>query len=265
MNCQCPHLCKIISITIGSKYCPLMDRDPILNKEIVCSHLQPETCYPFSEEERRSWRARYQKEYQKPLLRIWDRLSGSHPNHGHGMMSRAPDMRLDTYDERKSSLAKHLDYKDRTPGPYISFTTDPDEIQRHVIKRHGKDRGPHMLTVVDPRKRVSSGLPILNVTAEMDRYEIQDPYVQRGQYYINEHVCLWQVNDAEFVGHWSWDYLARYENWYQDIIIPAFKRSRECRTVDTHEAGLDVLLPAFNALSGRFVPSIWSSQELIDS
>lgn len=105
------------------------------------------------------------------------------------MKSRAPDMRLDTYNVRKSSLAKHLDYKDWTPGPYISFNFSPAEIKGHVAKR-GEFRGPHWLTVIDPITRMSQGLPLLEVLAEMKSYGIQDPYGRRNQYYVDEHVCL---------------------------------------------------------------------------
>lgn len=163
-------------------------------------------------------------------------------------------MRLDTYETRKNSLAKHLDYMDRTPGPYISFTTNPAEIQGHVMKRRrGRDRGPHTLTVIDPNKRTSMGLPILEVLAEMDRYGIPDPYGLGNAYYFDEHVCLWQVTEAEIVGHFPWDALEQNDNWYQDIIMPAFREFTEQQPVNPTEDAIDDLLHGFNELSGRFV------------
>ena len=89
--------------------------------------------------------------------------------------------------------------------------------------RHGR-RGPHTLTVVDPNVRVKKGLPILDVAAEMRHYGIEDPYQKGGQYYKHHYVCLWQVSREEVVGEWQWDDLATHQDWYEDIIIPAFRQ-----------------------------------------
>ncbi|KAH8763665.1 hypothetical protein F5883DRAFT_361506, partial [Diaporthe sp. PMI_573] len=175
-----------------------------------------------SEEWRHPWRARCHQGYEQPLLRIWDEHSGSQPKN-HSMLSRAPDMRLDTYQKRKSSLANHLDYREWIAGPYISFTTSPAAIEDHVRRRRGKDRGSQKLTVVDPKQRIANGLPVLDVLTEMENYEILDPYGLGNHYYINEHVCLWEVTEAEIVGHWEWDDLEQNENWYENIVMPAFK------------------------------------------
>lgn len=173
------------------------------------------------------------------------------------MMSREPEMRLDTHEKRESSLAKHLDYKDRTPGPYISFTTSPNQIQDLAMKRSG-NRGSHTLTVVDPNKRISMGLPILDVLAEMDSYGIPDPYGRGNQYYFGHHVCLWQVTEAEIVGHFQWDYLKQKDNWYEDIIMPAWRKFTEQHRVKPTECPIGHLLRGFNKLSGRSVTLSWS-------
>ncbi|KAG6361348.1 hypothetical protein INS49_009573 [Diaporthe citri] len=151
-------------------------------------------------------------------------------------------MRLDTYEKRKSSLAKHLDYEHWTPGPYISFTSSPAVIQGYVMKRSGRSRGPHTLTVIDPSKRISMGLPILDVLAEMQSYRIPDPYGRGNQYCFGEHVCLWQVIEAEIVGHFPWDYLEQKDNWYQDIILPAFREFTEQHRVRPAQGSIDDLL-----------------------
>lgn len=161
-------------------------------------------------------------------------------------------MRLDTYEKRRNSLAKHLDYQDWTPGPYISFTTNPAEIRNHVMRR-GKDRGPYKLTVVDPNKRINEGLPILDVLAEMESYGIQDPYRRCNQYYVDEHVCLWQVTEAQIVGQFEWVDLEQNDNWYQEIIMPAFREFTEQHTANPTEGAIDDLLSGLNELSGRFV------------
>lgn len=167
------------------------------------------------------------------------------------MNSREPEMRLDTYEERRSSLAKHLDYKDWTPGPYISCTTNPTEIQGHVAKRG--DRGSRTLTVIDPNTRIGNGLPILDVAAEIKEYKIPDPYGQKGRHHIDEYVCPWQVTEPEIVGHWDWDELEQRENWYQDIIMPAFREFTKRHTVNPAEGTSDDLLPGLNELSGKYV------------
>ena len=91
--------------------------------------------------------------------------------------------------------------------------------------RHGR-RGPHTLIVVDPDVCLKRGLPILDVAAEMRHYETEDPYGKGGQYYRHHYVCLWQVFEEKVVGEWQWDDLATQKDWYEDIIIPAFRQHR---------------------------------------
>ncbi|KAL2287022.1 hypothetical protein FJTKL_06047 [Diaporthe vaccinii] len=83
----------------------------------------------------------------------------------------------------------------------------------------------------------------------MDNYDISDPYGRRTEYYFDEHVCLWQVTEAEIVGHFRWDDLEQNDNWYQEIIIPAFRGFRGQHTVSPTEGAIDNLLLDFNKLS----------------
>ncbi|KAI0163624.1 hypothetical protein BJ166DRAFT_449303, partial [Pestalotiopsis sp. NC0098] len=156
-----------------------------------------------------------------PLLRIWDYRSGSQPIDGRGMFSRAPNMRLDTAEVRKRTLARHLYHGDWIPSPYISFTTSPTGVQDLAARREA-NRGFQTLTVVDPVTRMRLGLPVLDVVTEMDNYDIAGPY-GRFDYYTNHFLCLWQVTEPEIVGHWAWGDLVNNKNWYQQIIIPAFE------------------------------------------
>lgn len=96
-------------------------------------------------------------------------------------MSRAPEMRLDNANSRQDSFTKHLDHKVWIPGPYISFTTSSTAIEDLAQMRVAK-RGPQTLTVVDPNSRIANGLPVLHATAEMDHYNIRDPYGQLNEY-----------------------------------------------------------------------------------
>ncbi|KAB5569981.1 hypothetical protein GE09DRAFT_692267 [Coniochaeta sp. 2T2.1] len=201
----------------------MTDDYPVLDQQTVLDRLYPERTSVFKvEEQLHPWRARYSQSFQEPLLRIWDRVSGSNPTKDGRMISRAPEMRLDNAEARQASLAKHLDHSDWTPGPYISFTTSPAMIETLVRMRVDK-RGAQTLTVIDPNIRIRNGLPVLDLAAEMDYYNIPDPYGKSKEYYLNHHVCLWQVTKAEIVDHWDWASLAGNEYWYQEISIPAFE------------------------------------------
>lgn len=208
----------------------------------------------------------------KPLLRIWDCYSGSQPIDGRGMFSRAPNMRLDTAERRKRTLAQHLNHSEWIASPYISFTTSPGAIQDLAPWRERRNRGPQTLTVVDPSTRIRTGLPVLDVATEMNNYNIPSPY-GKSNYYTNHFVCLWQVTEPEIVGKWSWGDLVKNKDWYQQIIIPAFEqfqataRARETPMSNNHATAnrshtrfkpgstsgrdADDLSTAFNRLTGK--------------
>lgn len=98
----------------------------------------------------------------------------------------------------------------------------------------------------------------------MQNYGIPDPYGRGNQYYINHHVCLWQVTEAEIVGHWPWTALEHDSNWYENIIMPAFREFKKIATqprsaqpnIANPTAGtVDDLLSNFKSLS-RMLPTI---------
>jgi hypothetical protein len=78
------------------------------------------------------------------------------------------------------------------------------------------------LTVINPKVRVANRLPILDMAAEMSHYGVPNPY-GRTMYYRNHYLCLWEVTEPEVIGSWAWDDLAKEANWYEEIILPAFK------------------------------------------
>ncbi|KAF2622921.1 hypothetical protein BU25DRAFT_305163, partial [Macroventuria anomochaeta] len=176
------------------------------------------------EEEMHPWAVNKSQQLDRPLLRIWDSWSGSQPDKDSRMLSRAPDMPLDTKEARRESLAAHLDHRNwAKPTPYISFTTSADAVARLADMRIQR-RGPQTLTVVDPSSRLRNGLPVLDVTAEMDYHCILDPYGKGNEYYMDHYVCLWEVTAEEVVDRWDWAELTSEENWYEDVIMPAFNR-----------------------------------------
>lgn len=213
-----------------------MAQAPTLDRQIVCDLLKPQHLL-MNEEYFHPWQGSYLQPFQTPLLRVWDWLSGSQPLRDIGMLCRAPNMQLDTAEARKPTLARHLDHREWIPGPYISFTTSPEAIEALALMR--AKRGSQILTVIDPNTRVRKGLPVLDVAAEMDYYDIPDPYGRSKEYYINHFVCLWQVTEAEIIGNWDWDSLADNRDWYREIIIPTFEKFKVAswekeRTISTN-------------------------------
>jgi hypothetical protein len=156
-----------------------------------------------------------------PLLRMWDRYSGSQPDHEDRMLSRAPRQCLNDFYARRDSLTTHISHREWEPTPYISFTSSPADAHEMANTR-SYTRGPQYLTVTNPVVRIGHGLPILNAADEMYHYNVQDPYRRWNQYYKDHYLCLWEVTSAEIVGHWRWDSLVTNENWYEEIIFPAY-------------------------------------------
>lgn len=149
---------------------------------------EPTTLAP-TEEQLHPWSIKRLEGFETPFLRTWDDKSGSQPFDKKRMMSRAPRQRLDTLESRKTSLTIHINHKDWTPTPYISFTTSDTGVQ-DLASFRSRRRGKQTITVINPNVRWRLGLPILEVAAEMDHYGIQDPYGKSNQYYIDHYVCL---------------------------------------------------------------------------
>ncbi|KAF2741735.1 hypothetical protein M011DRAFT_318375 [Sporormia fimetaria CBS 119925] len=205
-------------------------RSEVLTRRKALQLLEADSTNPFirSEEQRHPWsvdpiQTLHCPLLHGPLLRVWDSKSGRQPEGDNRMLSRSPDQRLDTEQARKTSLVIHLDHKVRESTPYISFTKSPSAIEEIVAWRSTK-RGAQTLTVIDPNVRLNNGLPIVDVVAEMQHYGIQDPYNKGNRYYIDHYVCLWEVTKEEIVDHYEWEELAKRAKWYEEIIMPDFRR-----------------------------------------
>lgn len=105
----------------------------------------------------------------KPLLRVWDTLSGSIPDSSSDgrMQARSPRQALVTRDARKDSLTTHANNSEWEDTPYISFTSRPNAASDLAEYRRRK-RGDRYLIAIDPRYRLRRGLPILDMGKEMD-------------------------------------------------------------------------------------------------
>ncbi|KAI9774396.1 MAG: hypothetical protein M1840_004290 [Geoglossum simile] len=170
------------------------------------------------------------------------------------MISRAPRQRLDTLESRKISLTTHVNHKDWTRTPYISFTSSAAAVQE-LAGRRSRRRGAQTLTALDPNFRIADGLPILDIAAEMDHYGIPDPYGRSNRYYRDHYLCLWEVTEREIIGHWQWDDLVANKQWYYEIVLPAFREhGRKTASRSADEETL-VLSAAMNELSCMFLIS----------
>jgi hypothetical protein len=207
----------------------------LLTREEVSRLLKSFNPFIRAEEDYRPWSCKDSSTLDCPLLRIWDYWSGSHPGEDGRMLSRAPRLPLDTKEARQTSLANHLDYSHWDEGtPYISFMRSAAAIDVLAYGRAQQgNRGLHTLTVIDPGVRLQKGLPILGVAAEMEYYSIPDPYYEGNRFYVDQYICLWEVTPEEVVGHWEWDEWANNENWYEEIVMPAYREFKEARKLES--------------------------------
>ncbi|CAG8271706.1 unnamed protein product [Penicillium salamii] len=184
---------------------------------------------PFLEEKglsTHSWAKFPDPAYSGPLLRVWDKHSGSHPDQSERMLARLPRQRLGSRESRKESLATHADYQIWEPTPFISFSASVLGLQRFLSRRKGPSF-PRTLTVINPNVRIANGLPMLEMEPELRHYEVQDPYRRAYAYYKDEYLCLWEVTPDEVVAHWDWDVLIENVHWYENEILPTFKKHND--------------------------------------
>jgi len=120
-------------------------RDAIKDWDPVWKHFhEGDACYD-------SW--------DRPLLRTYDSLSGSIPDFEEHdrMLARAPRMRLDTEQNRKEVLAIYADHKKWEDTPFISFTNDPQALERLARGRTEAGlRGNQNIVVIDRGFALSS-------------------------------------------------------------------------------------------------------------
>lgn len=183
-----------------------------------------------TEEQRHPWTPGCLLPFERPLLRTWDKKSGSKPDRlTKRMAARAEQERLDTFISRKTFLQTHLDHKKWQVTPGISFTTSPSSLADLANYRMRNPlRGPQELVVINPNVRLAKGLPIINAEYEMAYYQVSSPYASN--YWDDHYICLWTVTPHEVVNSWAWDDLMTRDSWYEQVVLPAFRRhSQEWR------------------------------------
>ncbi|QKX62542.1 uncharacterized protein TRUGW13939_09703 [Talaromyces rugulosus] len=220
-----------------------------VDREVVLSLLRS-LSNPFLaiEEDQHPWSINRFPVFERPFLRTWDLMSGSQPDQGNRMQSRAPRQRLDTIDTRVQSLTTHADHGDWTPTPFISFTVSKIALQSLANYREGR-RGTQTITVVNPNARIAKGLPVLDMMNEMDYYDVPNPY-GRISYFEDHYLCLWEITDDEIVGHWDWGDLSKNDYWFEEIIIPAFREHDERASIAPLRGGTFDLSDLLNELPG---------------
>jgi hypothetical protein len=189
----------------------------------------------------------FERLWDKPILRIYDYMSGSRPEEDRRMLARASRMNLSTQHARRTTLKIHADHKKWEPTPYISFTDSPVDIASFAQQRRadGK-RGDQTLVVIDPRRRFELGLPIIRAEEEMRYYHVDDPYRRDYQYYENHYLCLWEVTPEEVVGTWDWNELSKDENWYEQSILSKLAARRR---LEKQISSAEDLVASMNSLA----------------
>ncbi|KAI1480703.1 hypothetical protein F4774DRAFT_376920 [Daldinia eschscholtzii] len=204
-------------------------------KETLDLLFYDELGYHSTEEISHPWRVQGP---EGPLLRFWDEKVGSELIDG-SMKARAPRQRLHDRESRVKFLTTHLDYRDWTPTPFISFTTRQDEIENLAGRRIYTTE--KTVIVIDPHTRLKKGLPIIDVEAETKHYRIEDHYPGSKDYARGHYMCLWEVTKDEIVGSWKWDDLKDNKNWLEDIIMPEYKKFLGKTALTTLEASFQGL------------------------
>ena len=135
---------------------------------------------------------------RKVYLRLF--LSGDQLAGDGRMISRAPEMRLNNPQPHKVSLAKHFNHPRLDTRTLYIIHNLPNCNRRSGIDATGK-RGAQTLIAINLKSRIRSGFPMRTVLLKMWHYEIPDPYRKSGEYCNGHYVYLWQVTNAEILGH----------------------------------------------------------------
>jgi len=118
----------------------ILAKENMLDEYKVIDLLNGESPDLLTEERLHPWRHSPSHSFRFPLLRVWDRFSGSQPDEHNRIYSRALNKRLDTLESRRSSLTTHIDHRNWTPTPFISFTSSPAavaELAEWRLRRRG--------------------------------------------------------------------------------------------------------------------------------
>lgn len=188
-----------------------------------------------------------------PLLRTYDHISGSQADELGDMYARAPYMPLRASGDRRSTLQTHIRNYEWKPTPYISFTSSPEALENFAnLRKRNPCRRHQSILVIDPAVRIEAQRPVINFGEEMRYYDIKDPYDLPQKELDSHYICLWKVKADEVVGRWHWDELSSKPNWYEDIVLPAFRQFREKRRWEQVKEQMHNLSGALGALGCKY-------------
>jgi hypothetical protein len=252
--------------------------EPILSKTTASALLHSDGLNPFDEERFHPWRPNIttgphnpfcdyapQTTFTQPFLRRWDHYSGSHPDEQGRMQARDSRRRLHTRAVRVETLTWHANYQNwEHDTPFVSFASSQSRLTDFMNSRNWKVEST--LTVVNPNVRIARRLPMINMGAEMRHYNVLDPYDRDYAYYDDEYLHLWEVTPEEIVGHWDWDELSQNPEWYEEVVLPAFRRhDEEFLEGMAVQDGFD-MTSMQDALPGKFstyVPGLFYDTDLL--
>lgn len=222
---------------------------PVITEKFVEEHLRFSPYGPLlkpHEEDQRPW-ARKAAVVDKPLLRLWDEFSDGKPDQSNNLVSNRPQGHLHSFRARQTALSiqvsDHGAYG--TPAsPFIAFQGNPSELG-FIAAYWNRSATDKYLTVINPNVRAANRLPTLNLLEEMKYYRASRPSARPSDaWYGEQYLCLWQVGWDEVVGTWMWNYLCDDENWYENIVYPAFlEHDRVARETREPERELESAKP----------------------
>ncbi|KAI1659178.1 hypothetical protein F4813DRAFT_387887 [Daldinia decipiens] len=109
---------------------------------------------------------------------------------------------------------------------------------------HARNR---RVTAIDPNIRIKNGLPVIDVEAEIKHYRIKPLYAKSEGYAKGHCMFLWQVTKDEIVGSRKWTDLEEGDkNWYNNIIMPAYRKFVVNTTITPLEASFEELPVIFS-------------------
>ncbi|KAL3427276.1 hypothetical protein PVAG01_00785 [Phlyctema vagabunda] len=184
------------------------------------------------------------------LLRAWDHKSECQIHDSLvGFLSGGASIELQTAAGRKSALAKHADWSNKTKTPFISATTSIEDIETiwaPVFQRRLKESGLHpneKVAIINAHARLANGWPILRASDEMKHYAAPTPRKYGGKTgyrhlnYINEYLLPFRVGPPETVTTWlrrdiqAWceKHDESVRGWYEKAAVPAFLEHEKAR------------------------------------
>ncbi|EPE24917.1 hypothetical protein GLAREA_11498 [Glarea lozoyensis ATCC 20868] len=165
-----------------------------------------------------------------------------------GLISFKDEVRLDTPERRSHHIANHADYANRKQTPFISFSSDHNEIfnKRAPESKRKQEKkkiaSVTKLVMVNPKARIAKGLPLLSMMEQLEFYKITpkcgDPNIYGpDNWYRHEYLAVFSVSPDEIAGTWCWEHVEKwitknrssFRAWIEVVAAPVLKGHEEAR------------------------------------